>query len=367
VQIYRIACGTSAPSLLKAVGLGLFCQPLHPPESSALHHLSPLATACIDGIWAAGGGCSVRSLANSRGCCPIEMCARAIVGHVAKDLNDDVAQMIQQRLQQHNRQQQHSGCAAWNQALPSLDALVNAAATSSSILAEVWLQHEQVFMKHVPHMMHSFPHRTQIIIEACACWCLWATTCLIPSTDATSALFSSAPPFINKAAAARLQRWAFYMPLIQYFYRLNEFANWSRSISATTDIVQWHQASVASVTQARLQFQGKQLSASSMLALPPMFDQCTYAILTVLSFVTSSAVMVASSEAAAATRAASVPQRRVIDEFDLDSSSPPRPAHQSRQNHEPFRLEIISPSALVLHRSQQVRPRAHVAFIQCFP
>jgi hypothetical protein len=128
------------------------------------------------------------------------------------------------------------------------------------------------------------------------------------------------------------------------------------------------------MAQAQLRSQEQQVPASPTLALPPMFDQCTHAILTALSFVTSSAVMVASSEAAVAARAASAPQRRVFDEFDLDSPSPPRPAHassrnaqQSRQDHEPFQLDAISPSSLVLHRSQQVPPPARVACLTYSP
>jgi len=137
-----------------------------------------------------------------------------------------------------------------------------------------------------------------------------------------------------------------------------------RSMSAAVDIAQWHGASIA-----QLRSQEEQVPA-----LPPMFDQCTHAILTAISFVTSSAVMVASSAAAAAARAASVPQRRVFDEFDLDSPSPPRPrpalqssrnAQQSRQDHEPFQLDAISPSSLVLHRSQQVLRRLHVSRASC--
>jgi hypothetical protein len=80
--------------------------------------------------------------------------------------------------------------------------------------------------------------------------------------------------------------------------------------------------------------------------------------------------MAASSEAAAAARAANAPQRRVFDEFDLDSPSPPRPAHassrtnaqQSRQDPEPFQLDAVSPSSLVLHRSQQVRSHTRGAW-----
>ena len=80
--------------------------------------------------------------------------------------------------------------------------------------------------------------------------------------------------------------------------------------------------------------------------------------------------MAASSEAAAAARAANAPQRRVFDEFDLDSPSPPRPAHassrnnaqQSRQDPEPFQLDAVSPSSLVLHRSQQVPSHTRVAW-----
>jgi hypothetical protein len=133
------------------------------------------------------------------------------------------------------------------------------------------------------------------------------------------------------------------------------------------DITQWHQASIACVAQVQLHSQEQQVPASPMLALPPMFDQCTHAILTALSFVTSSAVMAASSEAAAAARAANAPQRRVFDEFDLDSPSPPRPAHassrnaqRSRQDPEPFQLDAVSPSSLVLHRSQQVPSHTRV-------
>ena len=85
----------------------------------------------------------MRSCDSSRGCCPIEMCALAIVGGLAKDLNDDVAEVMQQYLRQQ-QQQQHSNRVAWNQALPSLNALLSAVASSSPTLSDVWLQHRQV-------------------------------------------------------------------------------------------------------------------------------------------------------------------------------------------------------------------------------
>ena len=74
------------------------------------------------------------------------MCALAIVGGLAKDLNDDVAEVMQQylRQQQQQQQQQHSNRVAWNQALPSLNALLSAVASSSPTLSDVWLQHRQV-------------------------------------------------------------------------------------------------------------------------------------------------------------------------------------------------------------------------------
>jgi hypothetical protein len=99
------------------------------------------------------------------------------------------------------------------------------------------------------------------------------------------------------------------------------------------------------------------------VSLPPLFDECTHAVLTSLAFATSATVISTSAAATLAKIDTSAPLRRVVDEFDLSSPSPPRnfyrsdsePQHQLLQPAQaPYRLDLFTPSALTLHCSQQV-------------
>ena len=137
-----------------------------------------------------------------------------------------------------------------------------------------------------------------------------------------------------------------------------------RSLSVAADIVHWHQNAMACVNSgAHLQRHShvEQSRGSHPHVWLPLFDECSHAMMTVLSFAVNCTVMVVSAaSAAAASKSSSAPQRRHVDEFDLDSPSPPRAAHRSaqsvKQEHqdEPYRLDCLTPSALVLHRSQKV-------------
>lgn len=131
-----------------------------------------------------------------------------------------------------------------------------------------------------------------------------------------------------------------------------------RSLSVATDIIHWHQAALGH-SDASCTSQQQPESPHQGQFLLPLFDECVYAILTVLSFSISGTVKFVSVAAAAAASCA--PKRRDFDEFDLDSPSPPR-SHKTRNTQqellkpaeEPFRLDRFAASALVLHRSEQV-------------
>ena len=159
-----------------------------------------------------------------------------------------------------------------------------------------------------------------------------------------------------------------------------------RALSVAADTVQWHHAAVsAACSGAQLHMhqhtQQQALPNPQPHDLPPLFDECTHAMLTALAFTTGTAVVAASAAAAAAlnsscARGSSAVQRRDpkdYDEFDLDSPSPPRPQRsasnqqqqqqqqQQQHTHEPHRLDVFTPSALVLLRSQQVPPTPNIA------
>lgn len=132
-----------------------------------------------------------------------------------------------------------------------------------------------------------------------------------------------------------------------------------------TDIIRWHEETSAA-TPPQLQAHSLQAPAPHD---PSLFDECTHALLTALAFATSAAVMATSAAAAAAAAAAATSDaassHHVVDEFDLNSPSPPRNHHhdhfdqqqhqQQQQWNGPHRLDRFTSSALVLHRSQEVR------------
>ena len=141
-----------------------------------------------------------------------------------------------------------------------------------------------------------------------------------------------------------------------------------RSLSVATDIIHWHEAALGYSSvgpDASSTSQQQPDSAHQGQLLLPLFDECVYAMLTVLSFSISSTVKFVSVAAAAAVDAAAkascAPKRRDFDEFDLDSPSPP-PNHKTWNMQqelllpaeEPYRLDRLTASALVLQRSEQV-------------
>ena len=165
LQMAHITCGSSPPSLLKACDMHSAQQPTHAPAPATPLHPA-LATACIDGIWAAGGGCGVGDIAASRGCCPIEMCARVIMREVVVEVCDDVVKCMQQNYgqqqqQQQQQQQPYSSASAWKLALPALNTLMRAATDPSSCLNQVWLLQRQV-LKSIVH-----PCLLTIVMHSC--------------------------------------------------------------------------------------------------------------------------------------------------------------------------------------------------------
>ena len=145
-----------------------------------------------------------------------------------------------------------------------------------------------------------------------------------------------------------------------------------------TDIIRWHEETSAA-TPPQLQARSLQAPAPHD---PSLFDECTHAVLAALAFATSAAVMATSAAAAAAAAAAATADaassHHIVDEFDLNSPSPPRNHHhdhfdpkqhqqqQQQQSNGLHRLDRFTPSALVLHRSQEVRslcPTATFLFV----
>jgi hypothetical protein len=137
-----------------------------------------------------------------------------------------------------------------------------------------------------------------------------------------------------------------------------------RALSVATDVVRWHQETSVYSQTARYHHQNAQNdNVSAHVCTPPLFDECTYAILAALSFATSTTVMATSSSATAAeTPDASAMQRRVVDEFDIDTPSPPHNHHVRGgdlhllllQANKPYRLDSLTQAAITLYRSQQV-------------
>jgi hypothetical protein len=216
-QMTRVTCGTSSPSLLYSSALLLPLPLSSSPDADASSHALVLAATCIDGIWAAGGSCSIGLSASSRGCCPIEMCARVIMAGEEVDLLDDVVQRMQQLFCCEH--QQYSGMDAWKLALPALLAFIKKPAATD--FSEVWAHQHQVCwgryvfrcvgvgmsLLNAHNLTSAVVCPTQTIVDACAHWCMWATDCLIPSTELNGAVFSSGPLFHNKSATARLTRY----------------------------------------------------------------------------------------------------------------------------------------------------------------
>jgi hypothetical protein len=141
-----------------------------------------------------------------------------------------------------------------------------------------------------------------------------------------------------------------------------------RALSITMDVVRWYEGTSVNLNGARFSHQAaSQHNKHAYVNLPPLFDDCTHAMLTALSFATSATVIANSLAADAALSAAahaSATRRRDIDEFDLNSPSPPRNVHMSErdfmqqqihsQANNAYKLDFVSPSALALHSSQQV-------------
>jgi hypothetical protein len=176
-------------------------QPTH-----SLVHAAPLhpalATACIDGIWAAGGGCGVEDMAGSRGCCPIEMCARVIMGEVVVEVSDDVVKCMQQNYgQQQQQQQPYSSASAWKLALPALNTLMRAAADPSSCLNDVWLLQRQV-----RELMAASAHHRHTFVFACRSLSKPART------GACGRLLASSPALVPPLPSSR---WSHHSSMLQ--------------------------------------------------------------------------------------------------------------------------------------------------------